>query len=371
MLSYTIVSDSWHYFPSKISISTTKFSRNLNHNYDNKFTSKLHQTFNENEYKFISHSNWFDLKQYTSVATKTAAILLVSTLPTYAIDIIYPECSESISVLKTRDNSKEVVLIGTAHISEDSANQVRRTIQKIHPSTVMIELDVNRLGLINNNPKTATQAGFDIPKPIIPENKPKKLSFFESIGNSVNQQVSKGGGFLLGKSIGKFYESTEKRGFKAGGEFQAAVDEGKKINARILLGDRDINVTLQRIARAITTTDIDKFNDLSQKLVDIESNAGLDVQALKSENQASLTQFVENLKNRELLNKVMAIVKENVPDVYNALIGERDEFMAAAIDQSNSERVVAVVGMAHMTGIENNLIEKDHYQLVKLPCLNK
>jgi len=59
----------------------------------------------------------------------------------------------------------------------------------------------------------------------------------------------------LGKTLGSFYKNVEKLGFTAGGEFQAAVEEGLKVGSRILLGDRDIDVTLERLASAISLTD--------------------------------------------------------------------------------------------------------------------
>ena len=44
-----------------------------------------------------------------------------------------------------------------------------------------------------------------------------------------------------------FYRSLEEKGFPAGGEFVAAIEEARQLNATVLLGDRDINVTLQRL----------------------------------------------------------------------------------------------------------------------------
>ena len=65
-------------------------------------------------------------------------------------------------------------------------------------------------------------------------------------------------GAALGKALGSFYKNVEKLGFTAGGEFQAAVDEGMKIGAKILLGDQDVDITLQRLAAAISSTSPEK-----------------------------------------------------------------------------------------------------------------
>lgn len=49
-------------------------------------------------------------------------------------------------------------MIGTAHISEESANLVRRTIKKVQPDVVMIELDPKRIGRVAGN-QTLEEAG--------------------------------------------------------------------------------------------------------------------------------------------------------------------------------------------------------------------
>ena len=52
----------------------------------------------------------------------------------------------------------------------------------------------------------------------------------------------------------------------------------------------------------------------------------------------------------------MGILRAELPSVYDALVGERDSYMAESIDGSSGKLMVCVVGMAHMNGIENNLI---------------
>lgn len=50
-------------------------------------------------------------------------------------------------------------MIGTAHISEESANLVRRTIKTVKPDVVMIELDPKRIGRVSGSNQTLEQAG--------------------------------------------------------------------------------------------------------------------------------------------------------------------------------------------------------------------
>ena len=59
---------------------------------------------------------------------------------------------------------------------------------------------------------------------------------------------------MVGKALGSFYKNVEKLGFTAGGEFKAAVEEGRGVGSRVLLGDRDVDQTLERLAVAISNT---------------------------------------------------------------------------------------------------------------------
>lgn len=198
------------------------------------------------------------------------ATLVSSRRACFANDLMnLPECSDAITVFKS-NAGKEVILIGTAHISEKSVDLVRNVIRKVKPEVVMIELDAKRLGRVGGD-KTLAELGFDIPKGS-PTPVPELLrgsvplrppSIFSNALNGFKLQVSgwaqQQSGALLGKALGSFYKNVEKLGFVAGGEFKAAVEEGQKIGARILLGDRDVDITLQRLSLAITATKPEQF----------------------------------------------------------------------------------------------------------------
>jgi pheromone shutdown protein TraB len=153
-------------------------------------------------------------------------------------------------------------LIGTAHISEDSVTLVSELVRKIEPEVVMIELDSKRLGKIAGN-LSLSQLGFDTPSQATQDRESpdsQEPSILSSAISNILQQLSgmvqRTAGAALGSALGSFYKSVEKLGFTTGGEFKAAIHEGLRVNARILLGDRDVEITLQRLASAITATDI-------------------------------------------------------------------------------------------------------------------
>ena len=54
-----------------------------------------------------------------------------------------PLCDQDVSVLRTSAN-KEIVIVGTAHVSEESAALVRQVVRQVRPDTVMVELDKRR-----------------------------------------------------------------------------------------------------------------------------------------------------------------------------------------------------------------------------------
>ena len=79
-----------------------------------------------------------------------------------------------------------------------------------------------------------------------------------------------------------------------------------------------------------------------------------------------MSQFVEALKERSSLRLMAATLKEEVPLVYDALIGERDQYMAQAIAEANINNtvLVGVVGMMHLDGIERALVNRHGYTIV-------
>ena len=175
-------------------------------------------------------------------------------------------CSNSLSHL-VGPEGKSIYLIGTAHISEESASFVRSAISKLSPDVVMIELDVKRIGRIDNG-ATLEEIGFDLPEGVtLPstQGSAKRESFsivegLKFIASIAGSWVQLAASSLLKQALSSFYQSIEKLGFVAGGEFAAAVEAGKSVGARILLGDRDVDITFDHLTSAISSTPVDRYN---------------------------------------------------------------------------------------------------------------
>jgi len=61
------------------------------------------------------------------------------------------------------------------------------------------------------------------------------------------------------------------------------------------------------------------------------------------------------MKNRRRVRKVTAILDRNCPEVSKALLHERDLYMIHTLQQvgqTGAQKVVGVVGLAHLDGIE-------------------
>jgi pheromone shutdown protein TraB len=74
-----------------------------------------------------------------------------------------------------------------------------------------------------------------------------------------------------------------------------------------------------------------------------------------STNPQAISKMVEALKERATIRQLMGSLKTSLPEVYQALVAERDVYMASSLLKSGAKSAVAVVGMAHMDGIEREL----------------
>ena len=240
-------------------------------------------------------------------------------------------CDQDISVLSY--GNRQVVLVGTAHVSEESATLVRQVIRSVQPDTVMVELDRRRAGTLLAKAK-ARKSG----TPLV-----------ISGSNASAEQQSRGAAF---------YKSLDEMGFPAGGEFVAAIEEARLLNATVLLGDQDINVTLQRLKEARAETrrlrndGILSRDDAKALIGSLPSTVRKRESSLTAEGVA---QLADELKQRDNALAITAYLKKAAPPVYDAMIGERDQYMAHALEVAPGNRIVAVVGLAHVEGIERIL----------------
>ncbi len=199
------------------------------------------------------------------------------------------------------------------------------------------------------------------------------------------------------------YGKLESEGFKAGDEFAMSVREGLAIGSTIVLGDRDVEVTLRRLTQALAKTDIRKLlsanseveRSMEELLPDnmknqlkqtsggntVSNNVGdasINVSSMGFEGDMAIDKqefqtFVETMKAKENVKKIMKALEKTAPEIYQAMVAERDVYMARGLDElsvnvnGKVDNTVAVVGMAHVDGIERYLASQG-WQALSYPC---
>jgi len=305
-------------------------------------------------------------------------------------------------------NDRTIHILGTAHISSASAELAGKMVREIKPNVVFVELDAKRVSRagIGNSTSTSktntvassnegaadstpsvTAAAVETETTLAP-----KSSVISTPSNDAPQrkiQISNPlvnvGSKYVGNTVKGMYTKLESEGFKAGDEFINSVREGLAIGSTIVLGDRDVEVTLKRLTQALTKTDIRKL--LSSDSEVEKSMEGLLPDQMKSNmnqpsdsvtmgvDDATFNSFVETMKAKENVKKIMGALKETAPEIYQAMVAERDVYMARGLDElgmnvksgSSVETTVAVMGMAHVDGVENYLATNG-WKDMSYPC---
>lgn len=221
--------------------------------------------------------------------------------------------------ISTSDN-REIVLVGTAHISKVSKDLVKETIEAENPDTVCVELDEGRMKSLKEPDRWKNT---DL-KAVI---KNKQLATL--IANLV-----------LGSYQKRMGAQT---GVKPGSELKEAVDVAEGKNVPIVLADRDIKITLKRTWAC--TPWYRKISLLGGLFGSI-----FDKTEISEEDLAKI-------KEQDALSSMMQEFGKTFPEVKQVLIDERDQFLASKIKNAPGKKVVAVVGAGHMRGIASIIEE--------------
>lgn len=220
-------------------------------------------------------------------------------------------------------NRELLTIIGTAHVSEESVNEVKDAIYEQHPDIVAIELDRGRYAKIKN----------------------KMMGIEEDDEISVTRMIkeNKVGLFLVNTLLGYFQSKIgDEVNVDPGSEMIGAIEACEDLNIPIALIDREINITLQRALNKMGFMEKAKF---AYGL--LLSIFGLD------DDEDDID--IEELKKSENIDDMMEIFKDEAPSVYEVLVHERDAYLAGRIMQIPHEKVIAVVGAGHRPGIEKYL----------------
>jgi pheromone shutdown-related protein TraB len=228
------------------------------------------------------------------------------------------ETKDENSIKRLQLGDREILLLGTAHISRESVDLVTRTIREEQPDRVCVEIDENRYQAISKK-KDWSQINI---YQIIRE---KKVFFL--LGNYVLASFQKRMGIDLG--------------VRPGTEMLEAIRTAESEHIPFSLCDRDIQVTLKR---AWAKTGLWGKNKLLAALLG----------SIFSKEKLTEEQ-IEELKEKGALEGMMEELAGYLPSVKQVLIDERDRYLAAKIFDSAGDKIVAVVGAGHMPGIVRRL----------------
>ncbi|KAM6587015.1 hypothetical protein CsatA_009620 [Cannabis sativa] len=228
-------------------------------------------------------------------------------------------------------------LVGTTHISQESAMEVERVVRAIKPDNVVVELCRSRqvAGIMYTSDGDEQGPGL--------RSNMFSLSgtgFFGAVGRSIDLggQTALALRLLLAVFSSKL-SSDVNRPF--GDEFRAARKASEEVGAQIVLGDRPIEITLERAWNSLTWTE--KLGLVTSVVRGITSPSDLSVNKFKeSSTDDSTFQLYEKLSF-------------SYPNLLQPLIHERDTYLAWSLKRSKavnkSKSVVGVIGKGHMNGV--------------------
>jgi len=226
--------------------------------------------------------------------------------------------SSSSDIHHIQDGNREIILIGTAHISRESVETVTREIEQQQPDCVCVELDDQRYQSLKD---------------------PRRWEKLNII------QIVKAGQvpFLMANlALASFQKRMGlQTGVKPGEELAAAAQTAEENGIEVALVDRNIRVTLLRAWRK--TGLWKKINLIATLFAGMFEKTELDEQELA------------NLRKSDNLSSMLEEMGDLLPAVKEILVDERDAWMSHHIQKAPGDKILAVVGAAHVPGIKRCL----------------
>jgi len=248
---------------------------------------------------------------------------------------------DSETVTRLRIGDREFILVGTAHVSKESVEEVREIILKEEPERVCVEIDETRYNSL------------------------VKKQQWQSL--NIGQVLRERKGFLLLANL--VLSSFQRRlgvelGVAPGEEMLTAVQVCRDQGIAFSLCDRDIQITLRRAWTRSSFWGKNKM--LAAMLSSVFTREKLDAEE------------IERLKSRSTFQNMMEELASFLPSVKEVLIDERDRYLATRLYNAAGRKIVAVIGAGHVEGIVKNLqalragtLENDTSALETIPSRKK
>lgn len=229
-------------------------------------------------------------------------------------------------------SGRTFIIVGTAHISQESTDLVRQVIEREQPDVVCVELDEQRYQTLANQRKWES---LDLRQVI------RQKQIMTLIINLMLSSYQK----RLGQKLG----------VAPGTELLEATKVAQEMGIPIELVDRDVRITLRRAWNGMS------FWEKSKLL-----SAGL---AGMMEGQEISEEQLAQLRQTDVLTELMQELGRFMPKLKTVLIDERDTYITQKILAVEGQKVVAVVGAGHMQGIRQSLAANQRQDLAPLETI--
>jgi pheromone shutdown-related protein TraB len=231
-------------------------------------------------------------------------------------------------------NNKKYFIVGTAHISQKSADLVRTVIETEKPDNVCVELDSQRYKALSEKKKWQS---LDLKEVI----KKKQLSTL-----------------LINILLASYQKKLgEKLGVQPGVELLEACEVANANNIPITLCDREIRITLRRAWNSMSFWQKTKFMTVGLASI-------FDKEEITEEKLAEI-------KEKDVLNEMMTELGKTMPVLKQVLIDERDTYITEKLRNAEGNKIVAVVGAGHVQGIIKHLEKDESADLAAIEIIPK
>lgn len=207
-----------------------------------------------------------------------------------------------------------VYFVGTSHIAQESIEKINKTIKKVKPTCVAVEIDLDRYVALKNQKKGKVEGPF----------------FQKTI-------------FILLQSLQE--KLAKETGIFAGKEMLEAVELAKKNRSKVAFIDQPINITFSRMMKRMSF--FEKTKLIAYLLLGV---VGLPFIGMKKID-------LRKIPSERFIEEATSELRKKFPTIYQVLVLERDAYMASCLKYLSKKykKIVAVVGAGHVKGIKKNL----------------
>lgn len=224
----------------------------------------------------------------------------------------------------------EIHLVGTAHVSQKSIDEVQQIVDEVNPDVIAVELDPGRAATLRQQMREA-ETGVAEETHEAPEVKSLlKGNFTLMLVQWMLAYVQR----KIGLNVG----------VEPGADMKAAMKLAEERNIPLMLIDRDIRITIGRFWGCMKFTEKVKLIWVLMK----------SIFSIDDETEEVDGVTVESLTNPDMIEMALAEFHKFSPGGAHALIDERDAYLAHGvinIEHSSFERAVIVLGAGHLPGI--------------------